>query len=173
MERPSRVLVIGFGVGNTTHAATLHPSVERVEVAVLSRHVLEHAGYSRDANGGVLDDRRVTVYVNDGRQHLQMQANAMYDLITLEPPPIAHAGVGALYSRELYALVRWRLKSGGYLTQWLPAYQVPAETSLAMVRAFIDVFPQLVLLSGMHSEFLLVGATADRIEIDPDRLAAR
>ena len=40
---PARVLVIGFGVGNTTHAATLHPSVERVDVADLSRHVLEHA----------------------------------------------------------------------------------------------------------------------------------
>ena len=33
---PTRVLVIGFGVGNSTHAATLHPSVERVDVADLS-----------------------------------------------------------------------------------------------------------------------------------------
>jgi spermidine synthase len=172
MERPSGVLVIGFGVGNSTHAATRHPSVERVDVADLSRHVLEHAGYFRDANGGVLDDRRVTVYVNDGRQHLQMQPEAAYDLITLEPPPIAHAGVAALYSREFYALARTRLKPGGYLSQWLPAYQVPAATSLAMVRAFIDVFPRSVLLSGMYSELLLVGTNADRIEIDPERVAA-
>ena len=171
MERPSRVLVIGFGVGNSTHAATLHPSVERVDVADLSRHVLEHASYFRDANHDVLQDRRVTVYVNDGRQHLQMQPLAVYDLITLEPPPIAHAGVAALYSREFYALARSRLKPGGYLSQWLPAYQVPARTSLAMIRAFIDVFPQSVLLSGMYSEFLLVGTNADTIQIDPDRLA--
>jgi spermidine synthase len=171
MEGPSRVLVIGFGVGNSTHAATLHPSVERVDVADLSRHVLEHASYFRDANHDVLQDRRVTVYVNDGRQHLQMQAQAAYDLITLEPPPIAHAGVAALYSREFYALARSRLKPGGYLSQWLPAYQVPVETSLAMIRAFIDVFPQSVLLSGMYSELLLVGTTADSIQIDPDRLA--
>ena len=64
--------------------------------------MLEHAGYFRDANGGVLGDSRVSVYVNDGRQHLQMQPNAVYDLITLEPPPITHAGVAALYSREFY-----------------------------------------------------------------------
>ncbi len=163
--------MIGFGVGNSTHAATLHPSVERVDVADLSRHVLEHASYFRDANHDVLQDRRVTVYVNDGRQHLQMQPLAVYDLITLEPPPIAHAGVAALYSREFYALARTRLKPGGYLSQWLPAYQVPARTSLAMIRAFIDVFPQSVLLSGMYSEFLLVGTNADTIQIDPDRLA--
>jgi spermidine synthase len=170
MERPSRVLVIGFGVGNSTHAATLHPSVERVDVADLSRHVLEHASYFRDANHDVLQDRRVTVYVNDGRQHLQMQPLAVYDLITLEPPPIAHAGVAALYSREFYALARTRLKPGGYLSQWLPAYQVPADTSLAMARAFLDVFPQSVLLSGMQGELLLVGTSGDRIEIDPERL---
>jgi len=171
MERPSRVLVIGFGVGNSTHAASLHPSVDRIEVVDLSRHVLEHANYFRDANRGVLADRRVSVYVNDGRQHLQIQSDAAYDLITLEPPPIAHAGVAALYSREFYQLARSRLKPGGYLSQWLPAYQVPAETSLAMVRAFLDAFPQAVLLSGMREELLLLGTTAPRIEIDPDRIA--
>jgi spermidine synthase/Flp pilus assembly protein TadD len=170
MDQPSRVLVIGFGVGNSTHAASLHPSVERIEVADLSRHVLDHAGYFRDANAGVLNDHRVRVYVNDGRQHLQMQPPAAYDLITLEPPPIAHAGSAALYSREFYELARTRLKSGGYLSQWLPAYQVPADTTLAMVRAFVDVFPQSVLLSGTYAELLLVGTTAATIEIDPERL---
>ena len=171
MERPSRVLVIGFGVGNSTHAASLHPSVDHIEVVDLSRHVLEQANYFRDANHGVLADRRVSVYVNDGRQHLQIQPEAAYDLITLEPPPIAHAGVAALYSREFYQLARSRLTPGGYLSQWLPAYQVPAETSLAMVRAFLDAFPQAVLLSGMREELLLLGTTAPRMEIDPDRIA--
>ena len=171
MEDPERVLVIGFGVGNTTHAASLHPSVRRIDVADLSRHVLEHASYFRDANQGVLDDARVEVFLNDGRQHLQMQPQSSYDLITLEPPPISHAGVAALYSREFYELARTRLRDDGYLTQWLPAYQVPAESSLAMVRAFVDVFPQAVLLSGSQAELLLVGRKAPTIEIDPERLA--
>ena len=172
MDSPGSVLVIGFGAGNTTHAATLHPSVRRVDVADLSRHVLTHAGYFREANGEVLNHDRVTVYVNDGRQHLQMQPESTYDLITLEPPPIAHAGVAALYSREFYALARLRLKPGGYLSQWLPAYQVPADTSLAMARAFVDVFPQSVLLSGAQAELLLIGTAGARIEIDPGRVAA-
>ncbi len=166
-----RVLVIGFGVGNSTHAASLHPSVDRIEVADLSREILEQASSFRDANRDVLKDPRVAVYVNDGRQHLQMQPAATYDLITLEPPPIAHAGVGALYSREFYELARTRLKPGGYLSQWLPAYQVPPETALAMVRAFVDVFPHAVLLSGTQAELLLVGTTGDGIDVDPDRLA--
>jgi spermidine synthase len=171
MDQPSRVLVIGFGVGNTTHAATLHASVTQVDVADLSPHILEHAGYFREANHDVLRDPKVKVYVNDGRQHLQMIAPGSYDLITLEPPPIAHAGVAALYSREFYQLARSRLTPGGYVTQWLPAYQVPAESSLAMVRAFLDVFPEAVLLSGTQAELLLMGTAASRIELDPIRVA--
>jgi spermidine synthase len=176
IDNAEAVLVIGFGVGNTTHAATLHPSIRRVEVADLSRGILEHASYFSDVNQDVLGDARVAVYVNDGRHHLQMQRPASYDLITLEPPPIGYAGVAALYSTEFYALARSRLKSGGYLSQWLPAYQVPARVTLAMVRAFVDVFPQTVLISGAEADLLLLGANGPRIEIDParvtDRLAA-
>jgi spermidine synthase len=171
IDNPERVLVLSYGVGNTARAATLHPTVRRVEVVDLSRHVLEHSSYFKDVNGDVLNDPRVTVFINDGRHHLQMQAPGTYDLITLEPPPIAHAGVGALYSREFYELARTRLKPGGYLSQWLPVYQVPPETSLAMARAFVDVFPQSVLLSGTAAELLLVGTTAPRMEIDPEQLA--
>jgi predicted membrane-bound spermidine synthase len=172
IDRPETVLVIGFGVGNTTHAATLHPSVRRVEVADLSRDVLRHASYFADVNGRVLDDPRVSVYVNDGRHHLHMTPTASYDLITLEPPPIGYAGMAALYSREFYALARTRLAPNGYMSQWLPAYQVPAATTLAMIRAFVDEFPHAVLLSGAEADLLLVGANASRIEIDPERLAA-
>jgi predicted membrane-bound spermidine synthase len=172
MEAPETVLVIGFGVGNTTQATTLHPSVKRVDLADLSRDILAHAAYFRDGNRDVLSDPRLTVHINDGRQHLQMQPSGAYDLITLEPPPIAYAGVGALYSREFYTLARSRLAAGGYISQWLPAYQVPTMTTLAMIRAFVDVFPQAVLLSGAESDLILIGTTGERIEIDPDRLAA-
>ncbi len=170
MDHPVRALVIGFGVGNTTHAATLHPSVTRVDVVDLSPHVIEHASYFRDANRDVLRSPKVSVFLNDGRQHLQMTVPASYDLITLEPPPIAYAGVAALYSTEFYRLAQSRLTAGGYISQWLPAYQVPAESSLAMVRAFVDVFPRSVLLSGTQAELLLVGTNAPTLEIDPRRI---
>ena len=172
IDNPETVLVIGFGVGNTTHAATLHPSIRRVEVADLSRGILAHSSYFKDVNGDVLNDPRVVVYVNDGRHHLQMQPPASYDLITLEPPPIAYAGVAALYSKEFYALARTRLKPRGYISQWLPVAQVPEATTLAMIRAFVDVFPHAVLVSGALANLLLIGTNDSAMEIDPGRLAA-
>ena len=172
VDSPEAVLVIGFGVGNTTHAASLHPSIRRVEVADLSTGILASSGYFEAANGGVLRDPRVLVYVNDGRQHLQMQPPGAYDLITLEPPPIAYAGVAALYSREFYRLARTRLRPRGYISQWLPAYQVPVATTLAMIRAFIDVFPRAVLISGAEADLLLLGVNDSELTIDPARVAA-
>src|SRR5438105_2949084 len=140
-DNPERVLVLCFGVGNTANAATLHPTVTRVEVVDLSRHILEHADYFKDFNGDVLHDPRVAVYITDGRHHLQMRSSEAYDLITLEPPPIVHAGVAALYTTEFYQRARARLKPNGYLTQWLPAYGVPQSRILSMPRSFVDVVP--------------------------------
>ena len=171
IDHPESVLVICYGVGNTAHAATLHPSVRRVEVVDLSRHILDHSSYFKDTNGDVLNDPRVAVYVNDGRHHLQMQAAGSYDLITLEPPPIVHAGVAALYSREFYERARARLKPKGYMSQWLPAYGVPQTMIVSMTRSFVEVFPNAVLLSGAASNLLLIGTNDSRNEIDPDRLA--
>jgi spermidine synthase/Flp pilus assembly protein TadD len=171
MERPESVLVIGFGVGNTVHAASLHPSVRRVEIADLSRDILGEARLFSDANHDVLNDPRVAVYINDGRHHLHMQPRGSYDLITLEPPPIGYAGVASLYSREFYELARTRLKPKGYMSQWLPAYQVPTETTLAMIRAFVDVFPQAVLVSGAEADLLLIGANDARNHIVPAHVA--
>jgi spermidine synthase len=170
-DSPTRVLVIGFGVGNTTAAATLHPSVARVEVADLSRNVLGHASWFSSTNGDAVRNPRVSIYVNDGRHHLQMQPPASYDLITLEPPPIGYAGVASLYSEEFYRLARTRLKPDGFVSQWLPAYQVPNATTLSMIRSFVDVFPRSVLLSGAEADLILIGAGANnRIEVDPAQL---
>jgi spermidine synthase len=155
-KAPKRALVICFGVGNTVHAVSLHP-LERIDVAELSPNVLALAHHFRDSNHDVLADPRVVAHVNDGRQHLRMQPEGTYDLITLEPPPIAFAGLGSLYSQEFYALAKSRLAEGGYITQWLPLYQVPAEVGRAMIASFVAEFPDSVLLSGWGAELILLG----------------
>ena len=171
LNSPRSVLVICFGVGTTLHAASLHPTVQRLDVVDLSELIFRHAGYFRDSNRDILNDGRVAVFINDGRLHLQMMAPAAYDLITLEPPPISFAGVASLYSREFYELARSRLKNGGFMTQWLPLYQVSPRIGLSMVRAFLDVFPNAVLLSGMEKELILMGRASSESAIDPDALS--
>jgi len=169
--KPERALVICFGVGSTLHATSLHP-LEHIELADISRGVLSQAKWFEQNNHGVLGDPRLSVFVQDGRQHLRQAAPGSYDLVTLEPPPIEFAGVSALYSKELYALARSRLKPNGLMTQWLPAYAVPRDAGLAMVRAFIEVFPSAVLLSGNGAELILMGTPANELVFDLDRVEA-
>jgi spermidine synthase len=167
IRSPRSVLVICFGVGNTLQAASLYPTVQRLDVVDLSEQILEHAAYFRASNRDILKDKRVSVFINDGRLHLRMVPPAYYDLITLEPPPISFAGVSSLYSREFYRLARSRLKDGGFVSQWLPLYQVSPEIGLSMVRAFLDVFPNAVLLSGMKKELIIVGRASSHSVLDP------
>jgi spermidine synthase len=173
LEAPESALVICFGVGNTAHAASLHRSLRRIEVVDISRHVLEHAGWFAETNGRVLLDPRVAVFVNDGRHHLLMQPASRFDLITLEPPPINFSGVASLYSREFYALARSRLSSGGFMSQWLPIPQVPPATARSMVRAFLEVFPEAILLNGDGGNFILLGRKDRAIALDPSTLERR
>jgi spermidine synthase len=163
---PQRVLVICFGVGNTADAATLHPSVTRVEAADLSRNVIEHAPWFASFNHDVISNPKLEVFVNDGRHHLRMQREETYDLITLEPPPLAYAGVNALFSREFYALARSRLRPGGFMTQWLPVDQLAPRETLAAIRAFLDVFPGAVLLSGYLQQLILLGGVDGAPQLD-------
>lgn len=170
VEAPTDALIVCFGVGTTLHAASLHGELERIEVVDISRHILEHAPYFEASSHGVLRDPRVRVFVNDGRQHLRAQPAGRYDLITAEPPPIAHAGVAALYSVEYYELVRSRLKTGGLVSQWLPAYQQTATVVREMIKAFVQVFPNAILLSGVEKELILMGRKDAPLEISPDQI---
>jgi spermidine synthase len=172
-EAPERVLVICFGVGNTLQAATLHPSVKRAEAVDLSRHVMEHARFFRRWNLDVVNHPKAILHVNDGRQHLRMQPESSYDLVTLEPPPLVEAGVASLYSTEFYELVHSRLKPGGYISQWLPAYQVPEDVARSIVKAFLEVFPDGLLLSGYRNEFILLGARSGPPQFHPEDVARR
>ncbi|MBT9555356.1 MAG: hypothetical protein IV100_04960 [Myxococcales bacterium] len=169
----NRALVICFGVGNTVHAATLHPELESIDVADVSESILDHAPWFRTWNHDVLTSPKVHVHLNDGRQHLRAQTDGAYRLITLEPPPLTHAGVAALYSRDFYEIAKQKLARGGYLTQWLPLYQVPSYTAMSLIKAFIDVFPGAVLANGYGRELILIGRNGGTISFDPDEVASR
>ncbi len=167
-----RVMIMCFGVGNTANAALLYPQVRRLDVVDLSADVLEHSAFFERVNGLPLEDPRVRVHVNDARQHLRMTPGGHYDLITGEPPPIAYAGVASLYSAEFFRIAASRLRPGGFMTYWLPIYQVGHETARAVVAAFREAFPGAFLLVGHRQELMLVGRRDAPLAFDPERMRA-
>jgi spermidine synthase len=167
---PHSALLICYGVGNTASALLSHPTLERLDVVDISREVLALAPqFARALGGNPLADRRVHVFVDDGRHHLLVHPRR-YDVITAEPPPPTHAGVVNLYSRELYRLAASRLAPGGVITQWLPVFELSSSEVRAMIAAFVAELKYTALLYGYREHLILLGSQSP-LAIDPARAA--
>lgn len=166
-EDPKRAMVIAFGTGTTAGAVAQHEGIERLEVVEVSSAVLGLATYFDEANRFVLDDERVTVVRDDGRNALLLHEPDL-DLITLEPlMPYSPAGY-PFYTREFYELARDRLADGGVLCQWIPVHAMPVGLYAAFLRAFYDVFPDGSLWFFEQSTALIGrkgGAPPSRLEV--------
>ena len=156
-DDPRKALVIAYGVGNTTHAVSLHDSLERIDVVDLSEDTLSISRYFEATNGGVLENPRVHAFVNDGRHHLIMHEGS-YDLITSEPPPLPFAHTVNLYTQDHYELIRKRLTQHGFFTQWLPVSQLNQDVNRSAVKAFVNAFPHSILVSGYRNNLILMGS---------------
>jgi len=169
-KAPRSALVIGLGTGITCGALGAWPGLERRACVELSPAVVRAARHFQ-GNFDVTRDPRFQISVADGRHQL-LAANARYDVITLEPPPPAAAGVVNLYSREFYALARNRLAEGGVLAQWWPLATQNDADSRSLVQSFLQEFPHVALFSTELHEMLLLGG-ADPLEFDLAEVEAR
>lgn len=152
------VLLISYGVGNTADAITKLDSVRRIDVVDISPDVIELSRLvdaARDSSP--LDDPRVAVHIEDGRFFLQT-VQRKYDLITGEPPPPKNPLVVNLYSREYFALMRARLKTGGIASYWLPIHALLGTDTAAIIAAFCEVFEDCSLWNGNNQDFVLLGS---------------
>jgi hypothetical protein len=109
----------------------------------------------------------VHVRIEDGRHVLEARGPG-YDLITGEPPPPIIAGVGSLYSREYFALVRSRLADGGVATYWLPMMNISADTAKSLIRAFCDAFEDCSLWHASGRNLMLMGTRNAHGPIDAE-----
>ena len=169
-QAPRSALVIGLGTGITCGSLGVVPSLERRVCVELSNEVVQAARHFH-GNLGVVDDARFEIEIADGRQAL-LASDAKYDLITLEPPPPAAAGVVNLYSREFYELGRRRLRPGGLLAQWWPLSTQNDADSCSLVQSFVDVFPHATLWTTELHEMLLVGSV-EPLQLDVSVIQSR
>jgi len=139
---PRDALVICFGTGQTA-AAVEDEQIERLDVVELDPTVLAMATYF-PSNRGVLQRPNVKAHVMDGRAWLR-RTNRRYDVATLEPMSPEFAGSNALYSVEFYRHMERVLNPGAVVAQWVPFHIVPPVAAVAIVSAFVEVFPDALL----------------------------
>jgi spermidine synthase len=140
-----RALLIGLETGHSGYALR-RTGYSNVDIAEFSPGIVKAAStYFRKLNGAVLEDPRVRLAQEDGRNMLLADRSTKYDLITIELTSIWFAGATNLYSREFYELADQRLNPGGVLQQWVQFHHIsPAEISSAVATARV-VFPYVSL----------------------------
>ncbi len=151
------VLQISYGVGMTAEAVVSLKSVKHFDVVDVSKDILVNSDIIHQTTKVFpLKDKRTKVHIEDGRFFLQT-TKQKYDLITGEPPPPKMAGIVNLYTEEYFQLMKSKLKPEGMVTYWLPAHDLHDFDSLAIIKAFCQVFPRCSLWNGGGLEFMLVG----------------
>jgi len=164
------VLQISYGVGTTAEAITSLDSVKQYDIVDISEDVLQLSEIVHSISGvHPLQDSRSKVYIEDGRFYL-LSTHNKYDLITGEPPPPKIAHVVNLYTREYFSNMYDRLNEGGMVTYWLPVHQLQPEDTLAIIRAFCDVFKECSLWGSIGLEFMLVGSRGEMEQLTKTRL---
>jgi spermidine synthase len=167
---PRRVFVLGTGTGMTLGAVAAHPEAQRIVLGEIEEAMLGVARTFEPWNGHVLDDPRLRVVFNDGRNFLST-TRERFDVITADPIHPWSGGAGYLYTREYFRSVSDRLAPGGIACQWLPMYELTIKDVRTVVRTFADTFQNVVVWLTYH-DAVLIGSQAP-IVVDEAALARR
>ena len=170
---PKKVLHIGFGSGGTAYSVSLHP-VEEIRIAEISPEVLESSDqYLRSVNHGVLEDPRVRVEINDGRNFV-MATPEKFDVILSDSIHPRYAGNGSLYTLDYFQLCREKLEPDGVISMWLPTYSLTTRNYQMIVKAFQQVFPNTTIwyVPNDVNAFTIVIGRMEEGPIPMDRIRA-
>ena len=159
-----RVLVIGFGTGNTMGTASLFPGAE-VHGVEIDKNVLEFSKWFVTWNHDVLSRSNTKMFIQDGRTFLKW-SKSTYDVIIMEPMSPLQAGVVNLYSREFYELALSHLKEDGLLVQWLPLHLIGPEDARSITHTFRQVFPEFSVWNSFLTRIVLLVGSRESIVLD-------
>ncbi len=169
-KNPRKVLVVGLGTGMTLGATSVHPAVEELTVAEIEPNVIGAARTFAAYNNHVLDNPKLKMVFNDGRNFL-MTTPDRYDVITADPIHPWTQGSGYLYTDEYFRIASAKLLPGGIMCQWLPIYELSVDNLKSVVKTFSNSFKYtMAWLTQNDAE--LIGSNAPLI-IDEAQLMQR
>ncbi len=142
--RPQDICIIGYGSGATVYATATHPNVTAVDVVEIEQAVLDVSEYFNSINHGILEDPRVKLHTEDGRNFLRHQKKT-YDVILSQPSNPWIAGISSLFTTEYYRAASARLKPGGLFCQWMQAYETSSETVRVVLNTLASEFPYVAV----------------------------
>ena len=156
VDHHGRALVVGVGTGTTLGTIAAYP-YEHIDVAEISPAIVEAARrFFAEPNRGGLDDPRVKLLLEDGRNVLLL-ATEPYDLVTIEVSSVWFAGAANLYSREFYHLVKARLTPTGVLQQWVQLHHIHRRELAVTLHTVRSAFDHVALFVSGGQGIIVAG----------------
>jgi len=159
-DRTDDVLLIGLGSGVTLGSVEQFP-VKRVTCVELEPAVIEASRQFEDVNNHPLDDPRLRMVSNDGRNFIYT-TDQKFDVIVSEPSNPWVTGVANLFTLEYFKRGAERLKDDGLFSQWLQIYEMAPEDVRTLIATFRAAFPQVYLFRGAEGDLMLLGSKSER-----------
>lgn len=153
------VLLIGLASGITAGSITKHDNLSSIEVIELEPAIVEASHFFDEHNSRPLEDERVVLIENDGRNFLNLQPDGTYDVIVSEPSNPWLSGVSNLFTKEFFALGKSKLKDGGVWSQWVQMYGMDERDLKALLRTFAETYSHVRLFSTIEdADLVLIGS---------------
>lgn len=165
------VLVIGLASGITAGSVAMHTHPTSIEIIELEPAIVEASHFFDEHNHNVLQDPRVKLIANDGRNHLFLQPDGRYDLIVSEPSNPWLTGVSNLFTAEFFAMGKRKLKPGGVWSQWVQLYGMDYEDLRSLFHTFAASYKYVHLYSTIEdADTVLIGSDSP-LKLDADAVA--
>ncbi len=157
----AKVLVGGLGLGFTLRSVLEKLGARAVvEVAELIPDVVAwNRTHLRGLNGACLDDRRVSVLVEDVAKILQRAERASYDAVMLDvdngPVAMVQAGNAQLYAEGGLRMILLRLKPGGRAVFWSAGPDDAFVARLKKTGFVVEVVAAKVYATAKRASYVL------------------
>jgi spermidine synthase len=159
-QQTDDVLLIGLGSGVTLGSVEQFP-VKRVTCVELEPAVVEATRYFEDVNNRPLEDPRLRLISNDGRNFI-FTTEEKFDVIISEPSNPWLTGVANLFTLEYFKRGAAALKDNGIFSQWLQLYEMAPEDVRALVATFRAAFPYVYIFRGAEGDLMLLGSKSEQ-----------
>lgn len=160
------VLMVSFGNGIATGAMSQHPQLERIQAVELVAEQLEAAQLYTVENRDVLNNPKVQIALEDGRNYL-LRSRERFDIITADATHPINSSSWALFTQEFYQLVRDHLADDGVFVQWLPFHDLAQDDYRSIIKTFQATFPHTTLFytGGIHTILVATPEELDREQL--------
>jgi len=166
------VAVIGLASGITAGAVTLHERPKIIDIIELEPAIVEASHFFDAYNHRPLEDSRVTLFAEDGRNFMTLQPEGRYDLVVSEPSNPWLSGVSNLFTAEFFELGKARLAPGGVWSQWVQMYGMDEADLRSLLRTFSSTYDHVLLFSTIDDADLVLVGSDSPLKLDAENIAA-